>query len=245
MRRSARHSAIPNALALLGLTCLLLTAACGGDDEASVEQRLEEKGTMDLVEEVAQDEYDPPADGELSEAQMEMYLEVQERAIKIRQVAQKRMEERVGEDGKSAEGEGKQPGLFDALRAVGDLGDLVTADLRAAKELGHNAAEYQWVREQVLAARMWRMSHEMQAGFAAANQQVLDALEAQRAAAPDDATRQALDEQIAQYEQSVAEAQSAEDEEPGMADNAELVERYEERLQKLDARAAESAETVE
>jgi hypothetical protein len=227
--------------ALLGLTVLLLGAgACGRDDEASIEERLDEKGTMDLVEEIAQDEYDPPADGELSEEQMEMYLAVQERAVKIRQVAQKRMEERTGE-GEETEGEDKKPGLFEALRAVGDLGDLVTADLRAAKELGYNAAEYQWVRGQVVAAQVARMGREMQAGFGEARQQALDSLKAQRDAAPDDETRRLLEQQIEEVEQGFADAEADMEEEPGVAHNVELVERYQERLQRVEKAASEQS----
>jgi len=238
----SRNTPISRCTALLGLTVLLLGAgACGRDDEASIEERLDEKGTMDLVEEIAQDEYDPPADGELSEEQMEMYLAVQERAIKIRQVAQKRMDERTGESAE-AEGEGKQPGLFDALRAVGDLGDLVTADLRAAKELGYNAAEYQWVREQVVEAQVARLGRRMQTGFGEARQQVLDALKAQRDAAPDDETRESLDRQIAEHEEGFEDAEGGMDEEPGVAHNIELVERYEKQLERLEKQTGEQAE---
>ena len=240
-----RHRLPPLPFVLLGLSLLAVVALAAsgchrGDDEASVERRLDQKGTMDVVEEAAKDEYDPPSDGELSEKQMDMYLEVETRAAKIRQVAQKRMEERTGKD----EGdEAKKPGLFDALRAVGDLGDLVTAELRAAKELGYNAAEFQWVKQQVVEAQVAMMGQQMRAGFAAVNQQVLDAMEAQKQAATDDEQRRQIEQQIADYKENAADAQQGDEMEPGVEHNIELVKRYQERLQKVEQAASEQADS--
>lgn len=240
----APRTAVPGALPLAALLALFLVlplglAGCGGDDEASIEERLEEKGTMDVIEEASAAEYDPPADGRLSDDQMEMYIEVQERALKIRQVAQQRMEGRTGA-GDGEGGEEKQPGLFDALRAVGDLGDLVTAELRAAQELGHNPAEYQWVQGQIVEAQLARMGQEMQKGFGEAGQTVLASLKEQRDNVEDPDLRRQLDEQIEQYEANLAEQRADSDLDPDVAHNIELFEEYRERIEALQQDNAEA-----
>jgi len=222
------------------LAVALAAGGCGrGDDEASIEERLDDTGTMKVLEEAAEAEYDPPADGELTEDQVEMYIAVQERAWKIRQVAAKKLEEKT----KDAEGEDKQVGFFDALRSMGDVGDVITAELRAAQELGHNPAEYQWVQGKVIEAQMARATAGMREQMAGVGDQVVEMLEAQREAATDDETRRQLDEQIAEARKGFEEAQQQDEDawEPGVEHNVELVGRYDERLRKLQERLAESS----
>lgn len=230
------------ALAALCAVVALLAAACGGPSERSVEERLDEKGTMDVIEEAAQAEYEPPADGRLTEKQMEMYLEVQERAVEIRRVAKQRMEGRVKKDeageGGGADGE-ETPSLFEALRAVGDLGDVMTADLRAAQDLGHNPAEYQWVQGQILEAQMARAGKEMQQGAAQAGRQFLEVLEAQLDNARDDEQREEIRRQIREYEDNLAEMEADEELEPSVQHNLELFQEYRERIQEAQEKAAE------
>ena len=222
------------------LAVALAAGGCGrGDDEASIEERLDDTGTMKVLEQAAEAEYDPPADGELTEDQVEMYIAVQERAWKIRQVAAKKLEEKT----KDAEGEDKQVGFFDALRSMGDVGDVITAELRAAQELGHNPAEYQWVQGKVIEAQMARATAGMREQMAGVGDQVVEMLEAQREAATDDETRRQLDEQIAEARKGFEEAQQQDEDawEPGVEHNVELVGRYDERLRKLQERLAESS----
>lgn len=224
--------------AALCIVVALLAAACGGPSERSVEERLDEKGTMDVIEEAAQAEYEPPEDGRLTEKQMEMYLEVQERAVEIRRVAKQRMEGRVGQE-KEAEGSDETPSLFEALRAVGDLGDVMTAELRAAQEMGHNPAEYQWVQGQILEAQMARAGKEMQQGAAKAGRQFMEVLEAQLDNARDDEQREEIRRQIREYEDNLAEMEADEELEPSVQHNLELFQEYRERIQAVQEKAAE------
>jgi len=222
------------------LAAALAAGGCGGgDDEASVEDRLAETGTMDVLEKAGEAEYDPPADGELTEDQVEMYIAVQERAWKIRQVTAKKVEEKT----KDAEGQDRQVGFLDAMRSLGDVGDFVTAELRAAQELGHNPAEYQWVQGKVLEAQMARATAGMREQMAGVGDQVVEMLEAQREAATDEETRRQLDEQIAEARKNFAEAQQEDPDawEPGVEHNVELVARYDEKLEELQQRIAETS----
>lgn len=227
-----------HALLSLAVVVPLLVAAagCGGGvDEESIEKRLESKGTMDVIEEATAAEYDPPEDGRLSEEQMEMYVAVQERAARIRRVAQKRMQEHAG-DGE------EERGIFDALRAVGDVGDVVTAELRAAQELGHNPAEFNWVKAQVVEARMAELGRRVGEGMAQAGEGLLESLRRQRDAAGSEERREELDRQIEEYERSLEEARQGGELSPALQHNVELVERYQERLDAIEERAAEDAE---
>jgi hypothetical protein len=52
-------------------------------DKAGIAKDLKERGTTDLMQEVANDEYTPPEDGRLKEAQIQMYLKVRDHEKKI------------------------------------------------------------------------------------------------------------------------------------------------------------------
>ena len=57
-------------------------------------------------------------------------------------------------------------------RGLGSGADLLTADIRAARELGYNTAEYQWIKERVLEASSNALAEQM-------NQQILATMNAQ------------------------------------------------------------------
>ncbi len=216
------------ALALVFALALGLAACGGGEDEASIEERLEEKGTMEVMEEAGKAEYDPPADGRLSEAQVEQYIEIQKRAGKIRQVAQKKLEE------KEQEGEGGEAdSVWSQVRNMGDamqgFGDVMTAEIRAAQEMGHNPAEYQWVRQQVMEALAADAMLRMQEGMGEAQAELLAGLEEQREQIEDPDQQEAMDRQIEAMRESMDQAE--EDElDPAVEANIELVKRYEEEI---------------
>ena len=134
------------------------------------------QGTASLMDQVAKaPEYKPPADGRLNRRQVEMYLEVHRREGEIR----------------------------GAMRAKGDLANLATADLRAARELGYNPREYAWVRDQVLEAEMLRATRTLSRQVAESRQALLAMLRKQRETAADagDAGRKAeIDRQIRELE---------------------------------------------
>lgn len=220
--------AVPTLAAAVLALLVLPLAACGrGTDD--VEESLDETGTLDILEQASEDEYEPPADGELTEEQVEMYLAVQERAIEIRRVTGKRLEEKTGE----VEAEGGEVGFMDAMRAMGEVSDFVTADIRAAKELGHNSAEYQWVQEQVMEAQAAKMTQGFAAQASEAGQQFLTMLQDQLANTTDEQQKAALEQQIAEYEASLAENTAEEELEPGVEHNIELLAEHQEAIERI------------
>jgi hypothetical protein len=220
-------------------------AACGGDDEASIEENLAETGTLDVLERAGEDEYEPPADGELTEEQVEMYIAVQERAVKIREVTADRLREQEAE----REAEGEEMGFMDAMRAMGEAADFGTAEIRAAQELGHNTAEYQWVQEQVIEAQVAKMGREAQAQLGTMGQEFATMMEQQLENTTDAEQRAAIEQQLAEYRQGLEEsAAETEELEPGVEHNIELLAGYQERIdriqqlyQQLDAGQQEEA----
>lgn len=225
------------AAALLAVLMLPL-AACGrGDDQASIEENLEETGTLDVLEQAGEDTYEPPADGELTEGQVEMYLAVQERAAKIRTVTA----ERLREQEKEREAKGEEAGLMDAMRSLGDASDYVTAEIRAAKELGHNSAEYQWVQEQVMEAQVARMSQGMQEQIGAAGQEFVAMMQQQLADTTDAEQKAELERTIAEYEQGLEESAAEEELEPGVEHNLRLLEKYQDRIEAIQKAYQEEA----
>lgn len=238
-----RTPAFARLLALAAILALALTTTaclgCRGDDaedEAAIEERLDETGSIDVVEWAAQAEYDPPADGRLSEGQMEMYVAVQRRAAKIRQVARQRLDGRTTEN---EEGD-KQIGFGAAIRAAGDFGDLMTAELRAARELDENPAEYQWVLGKIAEAQVATLGNQARQGFARASAEMLGALEERLEESENADEREALREQIAELRESAAE------QEGGVSDanrhNLELYERY---RAEIEAAVRENQESLE
>jgi hypothetical protein len=90
MTQRARSAAPLRAAALLA-AALLAAGGCKGkpaDDQASVKTSLEKKGTLQVLSEMAQAKYDPPADGKLTEQQIAMYVAVKQRALRIRALAE-------------------------------------------------------------------------------------------------------------------------------------------------------------
>src|SRR6267143_21923 len=56
-------------------------------DKAQIAKDLDKRGTLDLMKDVANDKYDPPKDGKLTEAQVQMYLKVRTHEKAIAKVA--------------------------------------------------------------------------------------------------------------------------------------------------------------
>ena len=134
------------------LTLSLVFAGCKlkeAVDKASISKDLDKRGTMDLMKEVANDKYDPPKDGKLTDGQVQMYLKVREREKAIAQVARKEAEQHA----KAADASGQKSigGFIEGLKTMGSAADMFTADIRAAKDLGYNTQEYLWVKAQILA----------------------------------------------------------------------------------------------
>lgn len=214
------------------VAALFLAVACGGDSEKQIAERLESKGTMELMEEAGQDEYNAPEDGRLTASQVEMYMKVREREAAIAEVSRKKMEE----ESKNADAnKGGVKGFMAGMKNLGSVADFLTADIRAAQELGYNTAEYQWVKERILEASADALQEQWQ------NQ-----INAQ------------LDQQYEQTKQAIADAESeeekqlyrdilngidemresAEEQDPVIVHNRKLLEKHEDALKAIEMELA-------
>ena len=219
-----RRSLIP----VLGLALLVLLAACGGD-EASISEDLADLGTTELMEQTADDTYEAPEDGRLTDAQIQMYLKIREHEKKIAQVARQELEQHA----KKAEEKGDKSlaGMMSGFKALGSVADALTADIRAAHELGYNTAEYQWIKEKVLEASGAAFAETMAASMNQMMDQGYADLKKQYDEATDADQKKALGEFMAQYEKGRQEMAADQEEiDPAVRHNRELLAKYESEL---------------
>jgi|SRR4051812_7540200 len=223
---------------VLALSGMILWA-CGcqakpAADEATLQKSLHQKGTANLMDEVAKaPEYHPPADGRLTEAQVKMYLDVRQREQQIRAVAFK--ERRPAGEPAAADSGTDQLAYVEALKTVGDqpaLADIATADLRAAQELGFNPKEYGWVKERVLEAQMQETALALSRQIAQSRQQVLAQLEQRRQETADPVQKAQIERQIEDFNHN-AQAAAVTAADPVRQANAALLARYKDDLTRL------------
>lgn len=190
------------AISLLCVTSLALVAC--GKDEKDISADLASKGTTELMKEAAEDQYEEPADGRLTEAQIQMYLKVREHEKKIAQVAKKELQDHA----KKAEASGEKSlgGMIEGFRALGSAADIFTADIRAAKDLGYNTAEYSWVKGKVLEASGAQMALKLQQASVAMFDSSYAQTKKQYDEATDETTKKMLGEMLAGLEKSKNEA---------------------------------------
>jgi hypothetical protein len=215
---------------LTAVLCLTFVfAGCKAKElatKASISADLQKRGTTDLMKEVANDEYTAPQDGRLTEAQVQMYLKVREHEKTIAKVAKEEMKQHA-EDAKK-KGDKSIAGMMDGFKALGSAADFVTADIRAAKDLGYNSQEYIWVKGQILAASTAAMAE----GFNKAISQNFDSAYAQAKKAYDEAkdeqTKKMYAEMLAGYDKTKQEMQQqAAAIDPSIAYNRQLLSKHE------------------
>jgi hypothetical protein len=232
------------------LGAALMAPGCGRSQEASAPEPTPHEETATLMEEVSGAEFQPPEDGRLTDAQLQLYLQVRERQQAIRREALDGLEDRAPEDPQAAvpETAGEAPaepteevaaasptapvapttGVIDALEVVGDHTDPALADLQAARELGYNPKEYLWVREQVREAQIARASLLLGRRLAESRERHLAEMEEEKAAATTPAELAAVEERLADFRRGLEESQP--ELPPAVIYNASLLDRYEERL---------------
>jgi hypothetical protein len=105
----------------------------------------------------------------------------------------------------------------------------VTADLRAALELGYNPKELRWVQERVMEAWIALRGQELDRKIAASRNQMIRDLEAQLRSATEPQQKKELEQQIAEIR---AAAPLATEAPPSVGHNAALVRRYESEVAK-------------
>lgn len=217
------------------LAGLCLTVALSGcrarelAEKVAISRDLAKNGTTDLMRKVADDKYTAPADGKLTDAQVQMYLKVREHEKQIAQVAKQEAQQHA--DAAKKAGDKSLAGLVEGFKTMGSVVDLVTADIRAAKELGYNTQEYLWVKGQIMSVSTAALGEKMAEGMNAS----MDKVYADTKKAYDEATDEqskkmyketldALDKQ-----KQDAEAEKAK-EDPAIAYNKQLVSKYESAL---------------
>jgi len=226
--------------------CLLAAVACGRGERSKedVSETLKDKGTTEVLKKAADDKYTAPADGKLTDAQVQMYLKVREKEKEIAKVAR----EEAQAHAKKAEAAGEKSigGMMEAFKTMGSVADLATADIRAAQELGYNTAEYQWVKTTILGVSAADVSQQL----ATATGQMMDAnyaqLKKQYDSATDPATKKALGEALAQYDASKAEmAKQSENQkkDPAYEYNKQLISKYEGTINALSTELAKYSDT--
>jgi hypothetical protein len=220
---------------LAAVLCCALLIGCKAKeayDKASVARDLQKRGTVDLMKEVADDKYTAPADGKLTDAQVQMYLKVREHEKVIAQVAKQEAQKHA--EAAKKEGEKSLSGMMEGLKTMSAAAEMVTADIRAAKDLHYNTQEYMWVKGQVMAASVSAMAEQTQSAMNAS----LDASYQQMKKSHDEATdpqmKKMYADTLAEMDKSRKEtaAQNAQ-QDPALAYNRQLLSKYENALNAL------------
>lgn len=134
-----------------------MTGAVDEETESVIEDALDGEGPSGvfsgaerigkLVEEAQQDTWDPPADGELTEEQVETYIRTMEKT--------KALVDRLGSKIENLEKkEGEEPDLGDVFGSIGDMARMGTAETEVVKTSGGNWAEHLWVKSAIETARV-------------------------------------------------------------------------------------------
>ncbi len=214
------------------MMCALALAGCKAKealDKAAIAASLDKKGALDVVKEASKDKYDPPADGRLTEGQVQMYLKVRDHEKQIAQVAKAEIQQH-SEAAKKA-GENSVSGMMEGVKSLGSVSDFFTADIRAAKELGYNTAEYQWVKAQILAASSSVLTQKIAEAGNAQMDAMYQQTKKQYDEAKDDQTKKVLADTLAQFDKQRSEMQASQQkEDPAVTYNRQLLSKYENAL---------------
>ena len=208
----------------------LLLAGCKAKelvDKASVSKDLQNRGTVDLLKEVGNDNYTAPEDGRLTEAQIQMYLKVREHEKTIAKVAKEELKQHAE---KAEKKEKSIAGMMEGFKAMGSAADFLTADLRAAKDLGYNSQEYLWVKQQIMAASTSVMAEKVNETLTANfDKAYADAQKAYNEAT-DEQTKKLYGDMLASYAKSRQEMNTRVDEDPALTHNRALLAKHENAL---------------
>ena len=193
-------------------------------DKAAISKDLDKRGTLDLAKEIADDRYTAPQDGRLTEAQVEMYLKVRDHEKKIAQVAKDEMKQHAANAEKK---EKSIAGMMEGFKVLGSAADFMTADIRAAKDLGYNTQEYLWVKTQILAASTSVMTEKFNETIAANFDKAYAEAKKALDEAKDEQTKKLYADMLAGYDKAKAEMQPAADADPALAHNRALLAKHE------------------
>lgn len=197
-------------------------------DKANIAKDLDKRGPVDLMKDVANDKYEPPKDGKLTEAQVQMYLKVREHEKDIAKAALQKADAhfKAGDQAKNS-----LSGVIEGFQGMRNAAEFATADIRAAKDLGYNTQEYLWVKGQILAvsttAFAEQMTNAMSAQLDASRAQVQKAYDE----AKDEQTKQMYKQQLDSFEQTVKEGkQATANQDSALVYNRELLKKHDSEL---------------
>ncbi len=222
-------------LAFLTILLAFSLTACRAKeafDQASIARDLKKRGTTDLIKQVADDSYDAPADGRLTDAQVQMYLEVREHEKQIAKVARQELEQHANKAKDS--GDKSLAGLVAGFKAIGSVADVFTADLRAAKDLGYNSAEYMWVKSQILEASGAELGEKFAQGMGKMMEDAYIQTKKQHDEATDPKVKKLLAETLASYDKGREEVRQVQID-PSVKFNRELLAKYDGPLNAIAA----------
>jgi hypothetical protein len=217
---------------LAGLCLTIALSGCKAKealDKLAISKDLAKNGTTDLIKQVADDKYTPPADGKLTEGQVQMYLKVRGHEKEIAQVARKEAQQHA--DAAKKAGEKSLAGLVEGFKTMGSVADLVTADIRAAKDLGFNTQEYIWVKSQIMTVSTSAMAEKMGQVASATFDNMYTQTKKAYDESTDEATKKLYKETLDgldKQKQEMAANQAKED--PAVAYNKQLVAKYDSAL---------------
>jgi len=217
---------------LAGLCLTVVLSGCRAKELAekvAISRELAKNGsTTDLMRKVADDKYTPPADGKLTDAQVQMYLKVREHEKQIAQVAKQEAQQHA--DAAKKAGDKSLAGLVEGFKTMGSVADLVTADIRAAKDLGYNTQEYLWVKGQIMAVSTAAIGDKMAEAMNAGMEQTIAQTKKAYDEATDDATKKMYKDTLDAFEKQKQESAAQKQVDPALAYNKQLVSKYESAL---------------
>lgn len=202
-------------------------------DKAQIATDLAKTGsTSKLMKDVENDTYDAPADGKLTDAQVQMYLKVRDRERAIAQVAKQQLQQHA--DAAKKAGDKSLAGMMEGFKGLGSVADVLTADIRAAKDLGFNTQEYVWVKGQILSASGSAMGQELADVMSAQMDATYDQTKKAYDEAKDDETKAMFKQTLDAIEEQKKEAAAnKQQEDPSITYNRQLLSKYENTLNAL------------
>ena len=166
--------------------------------------------------------YRPPADAILTAAQIEAFLKVREATVRS-----------ASSPGGRTPLEGEE-GISGATQAR-------ASEMRAARQLAVPPEEYLWVCERILEAEAAALTAKLNADVLALLEKTLASLRNRRPSAPDEASSQLLDEQIASFEaEAVRVRREAGEKEPeAIRANLKVLGPYRQKISAISDELAE------
>lgn len=217
-------------IAVLLASLFLVTFAACRSREKKISNELQSKGSTEVVKEAAKDKYDPPADGHLTDSQIDMYIKVRKHERDIALQARKELEEHAKKV--QQKGENSVGGMMEAMKGMGSVADFATADIRAAQDLGYNTAEYTWIKGKVLEASGSALSDNIHSKMEQGIKQAYEATKKQYDAAQDPNQKKALGQLLQNYQQQLASLKP-EQVDPAVAYNRQLLSKHEDALKAI------------